>query len=82
MNTVFSSEEAYLIGMKLGVDFTQFSIDEFRKGLQVEMSKELEANGMHLINTNPYLAGSIVRNHLHELPDYYSHLYRTIEEKK
>jgi hypothetical protein len=70
----FSKEEAKKIGDKLGVDWTEIPLDQFRLGLGVELehgSRYPEAN----LTDDCYCAtGKIAWAHLKEFKDYYTRL--------
>jgi hypothetical protein len=70
----FTSEEAKKIGDKLGVDWTEIPLDQFRLGLGVELehgSRYPEAN----LTDDCYCAtGKIAWAHLKEFKDYYTRL--------
>ncbi len=71
---VFSLEEARRIGEELGIDWSQFDVEQFRMGLDVELE-----HGLHDILTNvsdddPLVTGKIALAHLNEFPDYYTRL--------
>lgn len=71
---VFSLEEARRIGDELGIDWSQFDVEQFRMGLDVELE-----HGLHDILTNvsdddPLVTGKIALAHLNEFPDYYTRL--------
>ncbi|MEK7462176.1 MAG: DUF5661 family protein [Patescibacteria group bacterium] len=70
----FTSEEAKIIGEGLGISFEEVVLDEFRKGLAVELE-----HGLHDIETNVtgddlQVTGKIAWAHLKEIPDYYTRL--------
>lgn len=74
MKNEFSIDEARKIGEQIGVDFTKFDLEEFRKGLAIELehgSHDLETN---VTNSDPLLTGKIAWAHLKEIPDYYTRL--------
>lgn len=82
MKKVFSIEEAKIIAKDLGIDFSKerFDLEQFRKGLDVELE-----HGKRDINTNvtfddPILTGKIALAHLNEYPDYYTRLEKLEKE--
>jgi hypothetical protein len=80
----FTTNEAVQIADKLGINFNKekFDIEQFRKGLDVELE-----HGKRNIDTNvtfddPILTGKIALAHLHEFPDYYIRLKRMEDNAK
>lgn len=76
----FSEEEAKEIGEKLGVDWSEFDVEQFRMGMDVELE-----HGTHDPNTNvsdddALITGKITLAHLNEFPDYYDRLEKMEEE--
>ena len=74
MKRTFSEEEARAIGDGLQVDWGVISIDEFRKGLSVELEHGAHDSQTNVTNDDLSLTGKIALAHLKELPDYYSRL--------
>ena len=78
-NMKFTLEEAKQIGNQLNIDWNIVDINQFLKGINVELehgSKDPETN---VTNDDPILTGKIALAHLKELPDYYTRL-ETIEK--
>ncbi|HEY8706008.1 MAG TPA: DUF5661 family protein [Gaiellaceae bacterium] len=80
----FSAEEARRIGEEIGIDWdsSPFDVDQFRRGLDVELE-----HGLHDLHTNvtdddPVTTGKIARAHLNEFPDYYTRLEQMEEQAK
>lgn len=75
MSKQFSTEEARKIGEEIGVDFSKFNIDEFRRGLEVEMEHGSEwGDETNVTKDDPHFTGRIAWAHLKEIPDYYTRL--------
>jgi hypothetical protein len=72
----FSAEEAKAIGDRLGVDWTKTALEEFRKGLAVEMEHGSRDPKTNVTNDDPDLTGKIAWAHLNEIPDYYTRLLK------
>lgn len=71
----FSEDEARNIGDKLGIDWSKFDIDQFRRGLDVELEHgALWGDDTNVTKDDPLLTGRIAWAHLKEIPDYYSRL--------
>lgn len=80
MKNEFGTDDARKIGEQIGVDFTKFDLEEFRKGLAIELehgSHDLETN---VTNSDPLLTGKIAWAHLKEIPDYYTRLEKMESE--
>jgi len=70
----FTTEEAKQIGEALGIDWKDFDVDQFRRGMDVELehgTRDLETN---VTNDDPIMTGKIALAHLREFPDYYDRL--------
>jgi hypothetical protein len=67
-------KEATLIREKVGGETTQISIEEFRRGLEVELEHGLTFKDANVTNNHPILTGKIVQAHLKEMLDYYLRL--------
>ncbi len=70
----FTLEEAQRIGDQIGVDWSQYDLEQFRMGLAVELE-----HGVHDLQTNvtgndELITGKIALAHLKEIRDYYSRL--------
>lgn len=76
----FSSEEAKIIGSKIGIDFNKFDLEELRIGLSVELEHGSHDPETNVIDDNEELAGKIAWAHLKELPDYYTRLEKMEKE--
>lgn len=64
----FSEADAKALGDKLGVDWQEVDLNEFRMGLEVEMEHKDVTGG------DPILTGKIALAHLKEMKDYYTRL--------
>ena len=76
----FTVEEAKDIGEKLGIDWSQFDIEQFRMGLDVELEHGLVDPHTNVTNDDPIMTGKIALAHLNEFADYYTRLYEMEEE--
>ena len=52
----------------------QIPLDEFRRGLEVELEHGLQFPDANVTNNHPILTGKIVLAHLKEMLDYYTRL--------
>jgi hypothetical protein len=80
----FSADEAEQIGRQLGIDWAAapFDIDQFRRGLDVELEHGLHDLRTNVTDDDPLVTGKIALAHLHEFADYYTRLERMEEEAK
>jgi Protein of unknown function (DUF5661) len=80
----FSAEEARRVGEQIGIDWdtSPFDVDEFRRGMDVELEHGLHDLATNVTGDDPVTTGKIARAHLNEFPDYYTRLARMEEEAK
>jgi hypothetical protein len=76
----FTAEEAKEIGEKLGVKWDKFSVEEFRKGMDIELEHGTVDPNTNVTNDDPLLTGKITLAHLNELRDYNTRLLKMEEE--
>jgi len=67
-------EEARIIQAEVGAEASQISVEEFRRGLEVELEHGIEFPDANVTNNHPILTGKIVLAHLKEMLDYYMRL--------
>lgn len=77
----FSEEEARNIGEQLGVDWSNFDVNQFRMGLYVELEHGKIDPETNVTNDDPIMTGKIALAHLKELPNYYD-LLEIMEESE
>ena len=75
----FTANEAKEIGEKLGIKWDKFDIDQFRRGMDVELEHGLRDPATNVTNDNPLVTGKIALAHLNEFPDYYDRLEKMEE---
>jgi hypothetical protein len=73
--TEFTAEEARAIGEQLGVAWDRFDVDQFRRGLRVELEHGLIDPATNVTGDDPVITGKIALAHLNEFPDYYTRLH-------
>ena len=80
----FSAEEARRIGEQIGIDWdtSPFDVDEFRRGMEVELEHGLHDLATNVTDDDPVTTGKIARAHLNEFPDYYTRLEQMEEQAK
>lgn len=76
----YSNEQAKEIGEKLGIDWSKWDIDQFRRGMDVEIEHGTRDPNTNVTNDNPLMTGKIALAHLNEIPDYYDRLAEMEEE--
>jgi len=76
----FSAEEAKAIGEQLGITWDKFDIDQFKRGMDVELEHGLVDEHTNVSNDDPLITGKITLAHLNEFPDYYDRLDKMDEE--
>lgn len=70
----FTAEEAKAIGEQLGIDWSKFDVEQFRRGMDVELEHGLRDSHTNVTNDDPLTTGKIALAHLNEFPDYYDRL--------
>jgi len=71
-----TTEEARSIGTQLGIDWTQIDLEQFRRGLEVELEHGTHDPETNVTDDDPILTGKIAWAHLKEIRDYYTRLDR------
>jgi len=70
----FTAEEAKKVGDEIGITWEEFDVDQFRRGMDVELEHGLVDGQTNVTNDDPAMTGKIAWAHLKELPDYYDRL--------
>lgn len=68
------SDEARRIGTLLGIDWQKVDLDQFRRGLEVELEHGARDPETNVTDDDLNLTGKIAWAHLNEFPDYYTRL--------
>lgn len=76
----FTAEEAKEVGEKIGIKWDKFNIDQFRRGMDVELEHGTVDKNTNISNDGPIMTGKIALVHLNEFPDYYDRLEKMEEE--
>jgi len=76
----FTSEEAKNIGEMLGIDWSKFDVEQFRRGMDVELEHGTVNPNTNVTNDDPLVTGKITLAHLNEFPDYYTRLDKMEKE--
>jgi hypothetical protein len=76
VRTSFDPSEALDIATRLGLDLAvePFSLDEFRRGMDVELEHGRRDPATNVTGDDPLTTGKIALAHLREMPDYYTRL--------
>ena len=67
-------EEAQRVGASLGIDWTTIDLEQFHRGLEVELEHGARDPETNVTNDDLSLTGKIAWAHLKEFPDYYTRL--------
>lgn len=76
----FTTEEAKRIGEQLDLNWSRFDVEQFRRGMDVELEHGLQDSNTDVTNDDPLITGKIALAHLNEFPDYYTRLDKMEEE--
>ncbi len=79
----FSADNARRVGAEIGIDWDSapFDIEQFRKGMEVELEHGLQDPATNVTSDDPVVTGKTLA-HLNEFPDYYTRLERMEEQAK
>lgn len=77
---VFGAEQAKEIGEKLGIDWSKWDVEQFRRGMDVELEHGKVDPNTNVSDNDPLITGKIALAHLNEFPDYYTRLDEMEEE--
>lgn len=69
-----SADEAKEVGATLGVNWENVDLEQFRRGLEVELEHGARDPETNVTNDDVTLTGKIAWAHLKEFPDYYTRL--------
>lgn len=79
---MFTAEEARRVGERIGINWSEVDLEQFRMGLEVELEHGVRNVVTNVTNDDLVLTGKIALAHLLELPDYYTRLMRMEEEAR
>jgi hypothetical protein len=68
----FTAEEAQEIGDALGIDWSDYDVEQFKMGLDIELEHGRRNQLTNLTNDDPMMTGKIALAHLNESVDYYT----------
>ena len=73
--TDFTEDEARAIGEQLGIAWDRFDVEQFRRGMRVELEHGLVDPATNVTGNDALTTGKIALAHLNEFPDYYTRLH-------
>ena len=76
----FTESEAKAVGEKLGIKWDKFSVEEFRKGMNIELEHGTIDHDTNVTDDDPLKTGKITLAHLNEIKDYNTRLIKMEEE--
>ena len=76
----FTTEEAKEIGERIGITWDKFNVDQFRRGLNIELEHGKKDSSTNVSNDDALTTGKIALAHLNEFPDYYDRLEKMEKE--
>jgi hypothetical protein len=77
-----TADRAQKIGERLGIRWDRFDVEQFRRGMEVELEHGLRDPVTNVTNDDMMTTGKIAFAHLNEFPDYYDRLEIMEEEAK
>jgi hypothetical protein len=76
----FTADQAKNIGERLGIAWDKFDVEQFRRGMDVELEHGTIDPSTNVTNDDPLMTGKIALAHLNEFADYYDRLEAMEEE--
>ena len=73
-NAEIEYREAEIIRELVGGEALEVSVEEFQRGLEIELEHGIGFSDANVTNNHPVLTGKIVLAHLKEMLDYYTRL--------
>ena len=72
----YTNEQAAEVAGEIGLNLADapFDIDQFRRGMEVELEHGARDPETNVTNDDPLITGKIAWAHLREFPDYYDRL--------
>ena len=75
-----NTQDAKEIGDDLGINWNEVNLEEFTKGVNVELEHGTRYPETNVTNNDRKMTGKIAWAHLKEFPDYYQRLEKMEEE--
>ena len=72
---MITNEQVLRVAKLLNITFDNFSFDDFKMGLEIELEHGNINPNTNVTNDNLFLTGKIALAHLNEFPNYYSKEY-------
>jgi uncharacterized Fe-S cluster-containing radical SAM superfamily enzyme len=82
MKQYFSLDEAKQVGEELGCDWVKWSVEQFQRGMNIELEHGKSNPLTNITDDDPLKTGKIALIHLMELSDYYTRLDEMEDEGK
>lgn len=76
---MFVINDALMVAKKLGITFDKFSIEDFLRGINVELEHGLVNPSTNVTNNDLITTSKIALAHLNELPNYYNKDYGIVK---
>lgn len=76
----FTKDQAKRIGDSLGINWQKFDLEQFRKGMEVELEHGARDEQTNVTGDDLETTGKIAWAHLKEIPDYYTRLEKMENE--
>jgi hypothetical protein len=80
MKKKFTEKQAKETGEKLGIKWDKFNVDQFKRGMDVELEHGTCDPSTNVTNDDILVTGKIALAHLNEFPDYYDRLEKMEKE--
>ena len=72
---MFSDNDILLVANILNIDFSNFSFEDFKRGINIELEHGEENINTNITNNNLIKTAKIALAHLNEFPNYYNKDY-------
>ena len=72
---MFSDNEILRIARNLNVNFSKFSFEDFKRGINIELEHGLKNLNTNVTNNDLFKTAKIALAHLNEYPNYYNKDY-------
>lgn len=72
---MYKDDEILSVANSLNIDFTKFSYEDFKRGINVELEHGLVNIKTNVTNNNLLETAKIALAHLNEFPNYYNKDY-------
>ena len=76
----FTAEQAKAAGDEIGIDWKDFDVEQFRRGMDVELEHGAHDPETNVTDDDMVMTAKIAWAHLKEFPDYYDRLEKMEEE--